>query len=81
MSRATITVNIERVQLSSDAHLFHLTLEQLVLNCPNQTRSYEVELHGEVRSIHFECLAIRFVVYILISATKHGGIARCGEEV
>lgn len=43
-----MTVNVELVQLSSDAHLLRLALEQLVLDCSNQARTRKVELDGEI---------------------------------
>jgi hypothetical protein len=56
-------------------------LEQLVLDGSHQARTYEVELEGEVRGIHLDRLAIRFVVNVPVSATKGSGIARFEEEV
>jgi hypothetical protein len=56
-------------------------LEQLVLDGSHQSRTYEVELEGEIRGIHLDCLAIRFIVNVLASATKGSGIARFEEEV
>jgi len=76
-----VTVNVELVQLSPDVHIIRLTLKQLVLDGSHQTGTREVELDGEIRSIHFDRLAVGFVVYVLVSATKGGGIARCDEEV
>lgn len=61
--------------------ILRLGLEQLVLNDSHQTGTCEVELEGEIRSVHFNSLAVRFVVDVLISATKGSGIARCDEEV
>lgn len=42
------TVNIELVQLSLDALVLRLTVEQLVLNGSNQVGTYEVEVNSEV---------------------------------
>ena len=55
--------------------------EQLVFDSLHYPGTYEVELDGEIRSIHFNGLAVRFVVDILVPATKGGGGACCGEKV
>jgi len=55
--------------------------EQLILDGFNYTGTREVKLDGEIRSIHFCCLAVRFVVDVLVSATEGGRGARCGQEV
>jgi len=53
----------------------------LVLDSSHYTRTNEVELDGEIRSIHFDCLAVRFVVDVLVSTTNGGRGACCGQEV
>jgi len=80
-SRTRITVNVELAQLSPNVHFFRFTLKQLILDCSHQTGTCEIELDGEVRSIHFDRLAVRFVANALVPATERGRIARCGEEV
>ena len=40
-------MGIELVQLSLDAHVLCLTLKQLFLKRPNQTKSCEVEVSGD----------------------------------
>lgn len=56
-------------------------MERLVLDSPHQPRTCEVEGDDEIRRIHFERLAVRFVIDFLTPATKGSGIARCEEEV
>jgi len=56
-------------------------LEQLVFDGPHQARTYEVELEGEIRSIHLGRLAVRFVINVLVSTAKGSGIARFEEGV
>jgi len=55
--------------------------EQLVLDGFQQARTHKIELDSEIRGIDFDCLAVRFVVDVLVSATEGGGGARCGQEV
>ena len=76
-----ITVDVELIHLGPDVLVLRLTLNQLVLDSSHQTRTVEVELDGEVRSIHLDCLAVRFVMDVFVPATERGGITRCGEEV
>jgi len=80
-ARTKVTINVELVQLSPDALILRPTLEQLVLDGSHQAGTDEVELDDEIRSIHFDRLAVRFVVNVLFSAAKGGGLARCGEVV
>jgi hypothetical protein len=79
--RAKITVDIELIQFSLDVHVLRLALKQLILDGSNQARTSDVELGGEIRGIHFYCLAVRFVVDVLTPAAKSGGIACSSEEV
>ena len=78
--RAAITVNIEPVQLSHDAHILCLTLEQPVLDSSNQARGCEVESDGEIRGVHLDCLSVRFVIDVPSPATKSGRLTGCDEE-
>lgn len=51
-----IPVDVELVQLGSDVLVLCLALESLVADNPHQARISEVQLDGEVRSIHFDRL-------------------------
>ena len=75
------TVNIELVQLSPDVLILCTVLKQLVLDGSHQARTREVGMDDEIRGIHLERLAVGFVVDVLVSATKCGGIACREEEV
>ena len=55
--------------------------EQLVLDSPHNARTREVELDGKIRSIHFDRLAVGFIVDVLFAATEGGRGARSGQEV
>ena len=55
--------------------------EQLFLDGLHYPKSREVELDGEIRSIHFDSLPVRFVVDVLVSAAEGGRGAHGGEEV
>ena len=61
--------------------VFHPASKQLAFDGLYQAGTYEVKLDGEVRSIHFDRLAIRFIVHVFVSATEGGGVASCEEEV
>jgi hypothetical protein len=76
-----ITVNVELVQLSLNAQAIRLVSKQLVFDGSNQVGASEVEANGEIGCIHFEGLAVRFIVDVLVPATKCGWISRGGEEV
>lgn len=80
-SRVRITVNVKFGQLNLDALVLRLTVKQLALDGSNQVRTCEVKVNGEIGGIHFDSLAISFVVDVLIPTAKRSGIACCGEEV
>ena len=77
---ARVTINVELVHFSLGVHLLRLTSEQLVLEGSQYTRTHEVELEGESRSIYFGRLPIRLTMDVLASAAGGDGIARGGEE-
>lgn len=81
MLRAIITVNVELVQLSLDAFIIRLTVEQPILECSNQVGTHEVEANGKVGGIHFVGLALRPGADGSFPVTRRGGIACCGKEV
>jgi hypothetical protein len=75
------TIDVEFVQLSPDVLILHPALKQPIFDGSHQARTSEVELDDEIRGIHFERLAVRFVVDVLVSATKGSGVACRQEEV
>ena len=78
--RAAITVKTKRLQLSLDAHVLDLTLEQPVLNGSDQAMVCDVESDGEIRGIHLDWLSVRFVVDLPSPATKRGRLTGFNEK-
>lgn len=81
MSRARITVNVELVQLSLDPFVLLLTVKQLALDGSNQIRACEIEVNGKIGGIHFDGLAVTFIIYIFVPAAKSGGVTLFGQKV
>ena len=76
-----VTINIQFVYLGFDRHFFLLALEQLLLDDLDETHTGGIELYGEVRGVHLDRLAIRFIVNIFLAPTEGSGIGCSGESV
>ena len=76
-----VTINAEFDRLSPDARILPIALQQMVLDGPYQSRTYEVELDGKVGSTHFDrAFTARFTPISTIGF-RGDKIARSNKEV